>query len=42
MATLRSFAINQLRTSGHTNIAAALRTTALRPYERPLAVLGIN
>ncbi|MFJ8073190.1 ISAs1 family transposase [Streptomyces sp. NPDC096176] len=35
MATLRSFAINHLRTDGHTNIAAALRTTALRPYERP-------
>lgn len=42
MATLRSFAINQLRTAGHTNIAAGLRTTALRPYERPLAVLGLN
>jgi hypothetical protein len=26
MATLRSFAINQLRTAGHTNIAAGLRT----------------
>jgi predicted transposase YbfD/YdcC len=42
MATLRSFAINQLRAAGHTNIAAGLRTTALRPYERPLAVLGLN
>jgi predicted transposase YbfD/YdcC len=42
MATLRSFAINQLRTAGHTNIAAGLRTTALRPYERPLALLGLN
>ncbi|MGP3691396.1 transposase [Streptomyces sp. IBSNAI002] len=42
MATLRSFAITQLRTAGHTNIAAGLRTTALRPYERPLAVLGLN
>jgi predicted transposase YbfD/YdcC len=42
MATLRSFAINQLRTAGHTNIAAGLRTTALRPYERPLTVLGLN
>ncbi len=31
MATLRGFAINQLRTAGHTNIAAGLRTTALRP-----------
>ncbi|ANZ21627.1 transposase [Streptomyces noursei ATCC 11455] len=42
MATLRNFAINQLRTAGHTNIAAALRTTALHPYERPLAILGLN
>jgi predicted transposase YbfD/YdcC len=42
MATLRSFAINQLRTAGHTNIAAALRTTALRPYERPLTLIGLN
>ncbi|WP_370270698.1 ISAs1 family transposase [Streptomyces sp. V4I8] len=42
MATLRSFAINQLRTAGHTNIAAALRTTALRPYERPLTLLSLN
>ncbi|MDX3315257.1 ISAs1 family transposase [Streptomyces sp. ME08-AFT2] len=42
MATLRSFAINQLRDAGHTNIAAGLRTTALRPYERPLALLGLN
>ncbi|MEV5646387.1 ISAs1 family transposase [Streptomyces flaveolus] len=42
MATLRSFAINQLRTAAHTNIAAGLRTTALRPYQRPLAVLRLN
>ncbi|OUC76459.1 hypothetical protein CA983_44020, partial [Streptomyces swartbergensis] len=35
MAALRSFAINQLRTVGHTNTAAGLRTTTLRPYERP-------
>ncbi|MFD4600947.1 hypothetical protein ACFWPQ_23335 [Streptomyces sp. NPDC058464] len=42
MATLRSFAVNQLRAAGHTDIAAGLRTTALRPYERPLAVLGLN
>lgn len=42
MATLRSFAINQPRAAGHTNIAAGLRTTALRPYERPLALLGLN
>ncbi|WP_329379430.1 hypothetical protein [Streptomyces sp. NBC_01716] len=42
IATLRSFAINQLRTAGHTHVAAGLRTTALRPYERPLAILGLN
>ncbi|MGW3660843.1 ISAs1 family transposase [Streptomyces sp. NPDC005151] len=42
MATLRSFAINQLRTAGHTNIAAGLRTTTLRPYERPLDLIGLN
>lgn len=42
MATLRSFTINQLRTARHTNIAAGLRTTALRLYERPLAILGLN
>jgi hypothetical protein len=35
MAALRSFAINHLRDAGHTNIAAGLRTTALRPYEQP-------
>jgi hypothetical protein len=28
--------------AGHTNIAAGLRTTALRPYERPLTLLGLN
>lgn len=32
---------HQTRDAGHTNIAAGLRTTALRPYERPLA-LGLN
>ncbi|MYR38117.1 hypothetical protein GTX14_18740 [Streptomyces sp. SID4944] len=42
MATLRSFAINRLRDAGHTNIAAGLRTTALRPCERPLALLGLS
>jgi predicted transposase YbfD/YdcC len=36
MATLRSFAVNQLRT------AAALRTTVLCPYERPLTVLALK
>lgn len=42
MATLRNFAINQLRTAGYANIAAGLRTTALRPYERPLDLIGLN
>ncbi|MFD8079838.1 ISAs1 family transposase [Streptomyces sp. NPDC059718] len=42
MATLRSFAINQLRAAGHTNIAAGLREMALRPFERPLALLGLS
>ncbi|MFF7407926.1 hypothetical protein [Streptomyces lydicus] len=40
--TLCSFAINRLCTAGRTNLAAGLRTTALRPYERPLAVLGLS
>ncbi|WP_267889915.1 hypothetical protein [Streptomyces sp. NRRL WC-3618] len=31
MATLRSFAINQLRTAGHTNIAAAIREMSYQP-----------
>jgi predicted transposase YbfD/YdcC len=42
MATLRSFAINQLRTAGHTNIAAGLREMSLRPFERPLTLLGLS
>jgi predicted transposase YbfD/YdcC len=42
MATLRSFAINQLRAAGHTNIAAALREMSLRPFERPLTLLGLH
>ncbi|MFF3463472.1 hypothetical protein ACWCQN_07490 [Streptomyces sp. NPDC001984] len=42
MATLRSFAINQLRQAGHANIAAGLRRMALQPYERPLTLLGLN
>lgn len=31
MATLRSFAINQLRTAGHTNIAAGIREMSYQP-----------
>ncbi|WP_267887646.1 hypothetical protein [Streptomyces sp. TP-A0356] len=42
MVTPRSFAMNQLRTAGHTNIAAGLRRTVPRSYERPLAVLKLN
>ena len=42
MATLRSFAINQLRAAGHTNIAAGLREMSFRPFERPLTLLGLN
>ncbi|MET9786277.1 hypothetical protein [Streptomyces canus] len=42
MATLRSFAIDQLRAAGHTNIAAALREMSLRPFERPLTLLGLS
>ncbi|GAB2802669.1 ISAs1 family transposase [Streptomyces chlorus] len=42
MATLRSFAINQLRAVGHTNIAAGLREMSLRPFERPLTLLGLS
>ena len=42
MATLRSFAINQLRAAGHTNIAAGLREMSLRPFERPLTLLGLS
>ncbi|WP_412079166.1 ISAs1 family transposase [Streptomyces xanthophaeus] len=41
MATLRSFAINQLRAAGHTNIAAGLREMSYEPFRRPLGLLGI-
>jgi hypothetical protein len=41
MATLHSFAINQLRAAGHTNIAAALRDMSYDPFYRPLDLLGI-
>ncbi|WP_369394698.1 ISAs1 family transposase [Streptomyces sp. CG1] len=42
VVTLRSFAINQLRAAGHTNIAAALREMSLRLFERPLNLLGLS
>jgi hypothetical protein len=41
MATLRSFAINQLRTAGHANIAAGLREMSYKPFTRPLALIGL-
>ncbi|NMI62394.1 MULTISPECIES: transposase [unclassified Streptomyces] len=41
-APLRSFAINQLRLAGHTDIAAGLREMSLRPFERPLTLLGLS
>ncbi len=42
MATLRSFAINQLRAAGHNNSAAALRDMSYDPFHRPLDLLGIT
>ncbi|MFJ5036246.1 hypothetical protein ACIQB5_51900 [Streptomyces sp. NPDC088560] len=41
MATLRSFAINQLRAAGHPNIAAGLREMSYQPFHRPLDLLGL-
>ncbi|WP_328939761.1 ISAs1 family transposase [Streptomyces tauricus] len=41
MATLRSFAINQLRGAGHPNIAAGLREMSYQPFHRPLDLLGL-
>ncbi|MFR9799614.1 ISAs1 family transposase [Streptomyces sp. MS06] len=42
LATLRSFAINQLRIAGHTNIAAGLREMSYEPFTRPLALIGLT
>jgi hypothetical protein len=42
MATLRSFAINQLRAAGHTNIAAGLREMSYEPFALPLALIGLT
>jgi predicted transposase YbfD/YdcC len=42
MATLRSYAINQLRAAGHPNIAAALREMSYEAFTRPLDLLGLN
>ncbi|WP_234442964.1 ISAs1 family transposase [Streptomyces cellulosae] len=41
MATLRSFAINQLRAAGHVNIAAGLREMSYDSFRRPLDLLGL-
>jgi predicted transposase YbfD/YdcC len=41
MASLRNLAINAFRRTGHTNIAAALRTMT-RDATRPLTLLGIH
>ncbi|WP_234367286.1 ISAs1 family transposase [Streptomyces pluripotens] len=41
MATLRSFAINTLRASGHANIAAGLREMSYDGFRRPLDLLGL-
>ncbi|MFF4761083.1 hypothetical protein [Streptomyces sp. NPDC001292] len=42
MATLRSFAINQLRAAGHTNSAAGLREMSYEPFLRPLSLLTLT
>ncbi|WP_419185707.1 transposase [Mangrovactinospora gilvigrisea] len=42
MATLRSFAIGELRAAGYTNIAAALREVSYAAFTRPLELLGIG
>ena len=41
MATLRSFAINTLRTAGHHSIAAGLREVSYTPFTRPLDLIGL-
>ncbi|MFG2629370.1 hypothetical protein [Streptomyces sp. NPDC048473] len=41
MATFRSFAINTLRASGHTNIAAGLREMSYDSFCRPLDLIGL-
>ncbi|WTE99991.1 ISAs1 family transposase [Streptomyces sp. NBC_01614] len=40
MATLRNLAINKLRETGHTNIAAGLREMSYEPFTCPLDLLG--
>ncbi|MFE6692112.1 hypothetical protein ACFVFQ_37320 [Streptomyces sp. NPDC057743] len=41
MATLPSFAINQLRAAGHPNIAAGLREMSYTPFHHPLDPLDL-
>ncbi|WP_162625114.1 hypothetical protein [Streptomyces cadmiisoli] len=40
-ATLRSFAINTLRTAGHHSIAAGPREASYTPFIRPLDLIGL-
>ncbi|UKY54610.1 ISAs1 family transposase [Streptomyces inhibens] len=42
MAALRSFAVNQLRATGRTNIAAGLRAMSYEPFRRPLDLLCLT
>ncbi|MFF7184351.1 hypothetical protein ACFZAR_03795 [Streptomyces sp. NPDC008222] len=42
MATLRSFAINQLRAAGHANISAGLREMSCEPFRRPRDLLDLT
>ncbi|MFG2632044.1 ISAs1 family transposase [Streptomyces sp. NPDC048473] len=42
MATLHSFAINQLRATDRTNIAAGLREMSYKPFRRLLDLLGLT
>ncbi|MET9040895.1 ISAs1 family transposase [Streptomyces mirabilis] len=42
MATLRNLAINTLRQTGHTNIAAGLREMSYQPFTHPLDLLTLT
>ena len=41
MATLRSFAINELRAAGRTNFVAGLHEMSYQPFHRPLDLSGL-
>ncbi|MFF7600829.1 hypothetical protein [Streptomyces mirabilis] len=41
-AALRSLAVNQFRAAGHRDIAAGVREMSLRPFGRPLKLLGLS